>query len=375
MWYKKIERQFKSKLPSLLQVFLKTEKGESEQIDLLRVRRILVVRQDERIGNLILTTPFLSALRKFCPGARICYLASKRFHELFCDSDLVDEILVAEKRKYLRNPFKLISFVRKIRGGGFDLAFDLSDENEFSLNNSLITYLSQARYRIGHKKKNSGIFLNIEVPRPERPRHVIDMHLDLLRSLPGDFESFELNLTVSPGSENLIREYLESKGVLENDFLVGINLGARGEKRWKLSSFIELARWLRGQLHHKIMFIHGSEEKELIKELRKLHREKFLIADIFPLNLLPALLKRCDLLVSGDSGAMHLSVRVGTPTLAIFLHSDQIKYGPRGEKHQILLAEKGEVSVDRVKEKILYMINNFCKKRLSELEAGLIKDK
>jgi ADP-heptose:LPS heptosyltransferase len=375
MWYKKIERKFKSKLPFLLKIFLKRHKRELERADLAQVKKILVVRQDERIGNLILTTPFLSALRKFCPGARICYLASGRFHELFCDSDLVDEILIVDKRKYLWNPFKLISLVRKIRGRRFDLAFDLSDENEFSLNNSLITYLSKARYRIGHKKENSDIFLSVEVPKPEKPRHVIDMHLDLLRSLLGDFESFDLNLTVSSRGENLISQYLESKGVLENDFLVGINLGARGRKRWTLSSSIELARWLKEQLNFKIIFIHGSEEKKLIKELRKLHKEQFLIADVFPLNLLSALLKRCDLLISGDSGAMHLSVSVGTPTLAIFLDSDHIKYGPRGEKHQILLPEDGEVSVHKVKEKILDMIKDSSENEFLKLEANLIKHK
>jgi len=375
MWSKNAEKGLKLILLAVLRFFLRRSGEKHRGVDLCRIKRILVVRQDDRIGNLILTTPFLAAVKKFFPGARVSYLASKKFYQLFSESDLVDEIVVAEKRKYIFNPLRLLSLVSRLRAKEFDLAFDLSDENEFSLNNSLITYLSGARYRIGHKKENSDIFLNIEVPKPEKPRHVIDMHLDLLRFVKGDFESIEPNLDVSLRSENLISEYLESKRVLEGDFLVGINLGARGEKRWKLSSFIELARWLKGGLNFKIIFIHGSEEKELIRELRKLHREKFLIADIFPLNLLPALVKRCDLLISGDSGVMHLSVSVGTPTLAIFLRSDHVKYAPRGDKHQILLPEDGGVSVERVKEIILYMMENSFKDRFQKSEAGLTENR
>lgn len=375
MWYKNIEKSFKSYLPAILGLFLKRSKENLNYIDLSNIKKILVIRQDDRIGNLILTTPFLSALKQFCPRARISYLVSSKFHALLSDSNLVDEILIYEKRRYIRNPFKLLSFVLRLRKERFDLAFDLSDENEFSMNNSFITYLSQARYRIGHKKQNSDLFLNIQVPLPEKPRHVIDMHLDLLRFLGIDFKTFELNLDVSEKSRSLINEYLESKDVSDNDTLVGINLGARGKKRWELHNFIQLAGWLKDELDLKIIFIHGSEERKLIRELRILHQEKFLIADIFPLHLLPALLKRCDLMISGDSGSMHLSVSVGTPTLAIFLDSDPLKYGPRGEKNQIVIAEKGEVSFQRIKDAIFYMIKNSGERKFSQLELNLAKEK
>jgi len=314
-------------------------------------------------------------LRKFFPHARISYLASKRFHTLFSDSNLVDEILVAEKRKYIYNLFSFLSFILKLRGKGFDLAFDLSDESEFSLNNSFITYLSKAQYRIGHKKKYSDLFLNLEVPKPEKPRHVIDMHLDLLKFSVRDFKSFELNLDVSEKNKKTINKYLGSRDVSQDDFLVGINLGARGQKRWELSNFESVASWVKKKLNSKVIVIHGPEEKNLIEQLRKLSRDKFLIADIFPLNLLPALLKRCDLLISGDSGVMHLSVSIGTPTLAIFLNSDPVKYGPRGKKHQILLAENAQVSVDRVTEKISYMIKDSRKKKFPRLEMDLTEGK
>ncbi|MGB2698411.1 MAG: glycosyltransferase family 9 protein [Candidatus Zixiibacteriota bacterium] len=354
---------------------MKRDKGKKDELDLSNVKKILVVRQDDRIGNLILTTPFLSALRQLCPRARVSYLVSRKFQALLSGSKLVDEVLVAEKRRFIRNPFRFLSFVLKLRKERFDLAFDLSDENEFSLSNSFITYLSQARHRVGHKKENSDLFLNIQIPRPEKPRHAIDMHLDLLRFLTGDFKLVDLNLGVSPKNKRIIKEYLESKDVSENDFLAGINLGAREKKRWKLSHFESVAHWITRELNLKVIFIHGPEEKNLIEKLGKSANDRFLFADIFPLNLLSALIERCDLMISGDSGIMHLSVSVGTPTLAIFLDSDPVKYGPRGEKHQTILPENGEVSIKSVKGKILYMLKNSGEKKFSQLELDLVKEK
>jgi ADP-heptose:LPS heptosyltransferase len=71
---------------------------------------------------------------------------------------------------------------------------------------------------------------------------------------------------------------------------------------------------------------------------------------------LSALIQRCQLFISSDTGAMHLSCAVGTPTLAIFLDSDPVKYGPRGEKHRLIIAEDGNVSFDDLKMRIIDMM-------------------
>ena len=172
MVLKRIERLGKKLLVLILGFFLKQEKLNPEDVDLSRIERILVIRQDDRIGNLILTTPLLSALRRFFPKAQISFLASKTFHTLFCNSSLVDQIFVAKKRQYIFHPLSLVSFIRKVRKQKFDLAFDASDESSFSLNNSFMAYLSGARYRIGYKKPNSGLFLNLQVPSASYRRQI-----------------------------------------------------------------------------------------------------------------------------------------------------------------------------------------------------------
>jgi len=358
MVFKKIEHAGKKFLLSLLGLFLKQKSLNQGDVDLSRINKILVVRQDDRIGNLILTTPLLSALRRFFPQAQIWYLASKTFHTLFSKSNLVDEILVAKKRQYIFHPLSLAFFIRKIRRQKFDLAIDASDENNFSLNNSFLVLLSGARVGIGYKKPKSNLFLNLEaLPSPIR-RHASEMYLDLLRHLVGDFQSDDLNIEVDPDKKAVVEKYLKEKGVGADDFLVGMHIGGRGRKRWEVENFQKLAGWITDSFPAKVIFIWGPEERKAIQKIGAKGKDQ-IVSELFPLPVVSALIERCNLFISPDTGAMHIAVAVGTPTLALFLDSDPIKFGPKGKMHQTIQACDGVISFETVKNAFQEMIKLY----------------
>ncbi len=348
MFFKKIEHWGKKFLLSLLGLFLRQKSLNQEDVDLSRINKILVVRQDDRIGNLILTTPLLSALRRFFPQSQIWYLASKTFHTLFSKSSLVDGILVAKKRQYIFHPLSLVFYIRKIRKQRFDLAIDASDENNFSLNNSFLVILSGARLRIGYKKPKSNLFLNLEVSPSSIRKHASELHLDLLRHLVGDFQSDDLKIKVDPDKKAVVEEYLKEKEVGADDFLVGMHIGGRGRKRWGVDNFQKLADWITNSFGAKVIFIWGPGERKAIPKIGAKGKDQ-IVSSLFDLPVLSALIERCNLFISPDTGAMHLAVAVGTPTLALFLDSDPIKFGPKGEIHQTLAASDGIISVETVK--------------------------
>jgi ADP-heptose:LPS heptosyltransferase len=357
MFLKKIEQKGKKLLLWLLGFFLHQEKLKREDVDSGQIKKILVIRQDDRIGNLILTTPLLSALRRSFPRAQIWYLASKTFHTLFSNSNLVDRILVAKKRQYIFHPLSLLLFIRKIRKQKFDLAIDASDENNFSLNNSFLVYLSGAKLRIGYKKPQSNLFLNLEVVPTAERKHASEMHLDLLRHLVGDFQSNGLKIEVTEDKSKLIKSFLREKGIDNGDILVGMHIGGRGSKKWPIENFQNLADWMVDSLGAKVIFVWGPEERKVVEEISARNKNQ-IISELLPLPILSALIKRCNLFVSPDTGAMHLSVAVGTPTLALFLDSDPIKFGPKGQAHRMLQAEEGKISVQRVKEVFQEMVKS-----------------
>jgi ADP-heptose:LPS heptosyltransferase len=362
MFLKNIERLGKELVFYFLSLFVRSEKIKREDVDLGSIKKILIVRQDDRIGNLILTTPLLSALRKRFPQARIWYLASKTFHTLFSNSHLVDRILVAKKKQYIVHPLSLIWFIRKIRKEKFDLAFDASDENNFSFNNTFLVYLSRSRYRIGYQKPQSHLFLNMEVTPSGINKHASELHLDLLRYLAGNLPSEELCIEINPQKSVETEKYLKEHGVESSDFLVGMHIGGRGEKRWEAENFQKLADWITDSFDAKVIFLWGPEERDIIKHIHP--QGKQIIAELFPLPVLSVLINRCNIIISPDTGAMHVSAAVGTPTLALFLNSDPVKYGPRGEKHRIVKATNGVIPIETVKNEFEKMIISHNMTRL-----------
>ncbi|MDH4222923.1 MAG: glycosyltransferase family 9 protein [candidate division Zixibacteria bacterium] len=355
---KKLERKGKNFLIKVLKLFLRNKPVKGE-IKFSSIKRILVIRQDNRIGNLILTTPLLLALREKFPGVKISYLVSEASVELFSNSRLMDELMVLEKKRYIRNPLAFVHTIIRLRRRKIDLAFDCSDESELSLSHGMWIYLSGARYRIGYKRESSDLFLNVEIPQAKKNRHAINMHLDLLRAI-SPLKSVPLPfLEVNKEEEVNIDFYLEKMGIIKGDFLIGINLGGTGRKRWAAENFIDLGDELRKKANAKLIYIWGPNERNLVENLRI----PGLLKEVLPLPRLSALLKRCDLFISSDSGIMHLSTAVRTPTLAIFFNSEPRKYGPTGKLDSIIYSPDGMVELKEVLKKAEDMIDVLSKNR------------
>jgi len=361
---KTLEKKGKSFLIQVLKLLFRN-KPVHGKADLSSIEKILVIRQDDRIGNLVLTTPLLLALRKSFPQARLSFLSSNVSAEVFSGSKLIDELLVLEKKRYIRNPFAFISQIFSLRRKGFDLAFDCSDENHLSFGHGMWIYLSGAKYRVGHKREKSDLFLNIEVPPVKYTRHAIDMHLDLLKFLiPGISDELPF-LGVKKEEKEYIRNYLEKMGITNEDSLIGINLGGTGEKRWEIKNFIELGEWIKERENVKVIYIWGPEEKELIKNLKISE----VLPEILPLPELSALLQRCNLFISSDSGIMHLSTAVGTPTLAIFIQSDPVKFGPKGDKDKIISKINGKIELKTILEEACRMVKELSRMKGTKISV------
>jgi len=342
-----VEKSGKNLLIRLVGLFIKPEKLDRGKVDFSRVKKILLVRQDRRLGNLILSLPLVSAIRKKFPKCEIGYLADRCYSEILEMSPDLNEVIVVRK-----SLFGFCSDVKKIRRANFDLALDLSDENNFSLSNAFLTYLSQAPIRVGYVKAQNKGFLNLEVPIIHKERHVVERHLDLLRFLISDVSTPEFNLKIDSQNKNWAENYLTKQNVSGNDFLIGIHIGGRGKKRWGIEKFAELIKWVTEE-NYKVIVFWGKEEEKLLPDLRRKSHDKIIISDLLTMQKLAAVIKRCNLLISSDTGPMHLAVALKVYTLSIFIDSDVDKYGPRGELHRIV---SGEVSLEKVKDTLRVML-------------------
>jgi ADP-heptose:LPS heptosyltransferase len=345
MRLKSLEKSGKRAILALLGPVLGEEPLAREDLTDRRLERILVVRQDERLGNVILITPFLEALGRILPHAHLTALVSSRFAGVLQGNPDVDEVIPFDKRRLLRNPLQCVSFFRKLRSKAFDLAIDCGPVDGLSLNNALMTYLSGAPVRLGYLREESRLFLNLLVPRRHQATSEIDYHLDLLRFSFGRVHKGRAQIYLSPSERQRAQWQRSNWGLGGDDILVGMHVGGRGRKRWPTGRFFQLAERLIQDHGVKVILFWGPEERQAILEIKKAPRQNLFVAPPLQIRELASHLESCTVFISGDTGPMHLALAVGTPTISIFRVDNFQRYGRQGPVNRIVYRPGGDVPV------------------------------
>ena len=297
--------------------------------DLRNVRKILVIRLDDRIGNAVLITPLLISLKNAFSKACVHCLISKRLSGLAEFLPSVDQYIWYDKRSYARNPLLLWGLVRRLRNEEFDLVIDASDELELSFNHAVTTAYSGGRFRVGYDRRGSARWLDVPVPPGDPTRHAVDMHLDLLRALvPVEFAPRPLMDTSRVNSFGA--EFRTRHALTPGEPLVIIHPGGRGPKRWPLPRFLNLAQDIVDRLSARPVFIWGPAEESLVNTARAGAHPGVLWAGILSFADLISLLRTAAAYLSNDNGIMHLASGCGVPTIGIFVVSNAAKYRPLG---------------------------------------------
>jgi ADP-heptose:LPS heptosyltransferase len=317
-----------------------------------RIRRILVVRPDERIGNLILLTPMLDALHRAWPGAIIDLIVGGAMATLFAGDPRVGRIHVFDKRRLVRNPLGVVTLAARLRRGRYDLAIDASHSHQFSLTSALAARASGAPWRLGYLRGPGGRLLNAGLERDllER-RYTADLYIDLLRVLAPDVPGGPLHLPITPAEADAARRLLSELGIEPGAVRIGFHPGGRGAKRWPGERFVELARQTVGP-GRRILLFHGPGEEKIVESFPQ---DLVTVVPRLDLRDLAATIARCDAFVSSDTGPMHLAAAVSVPTLALFTQGNSDMFAPRGPRHKVL-DEPGGSSVSRAREALEAML-------------------
>ena len=295
------------------------------------VDKILVIRIDERVGNILLTTPLIQALRESYPSADLTVLAAAgKAHIL----EGIVETIPFEKRNLWQRPIAFVRRMRELRAAGYDLVVDASHAHAFSLTSALLLAWTRAPMRITHARGAAYRFAtdSVQVKDPSGIGEVATK-LRLLAPLgikPGNAPlKTNLGLTEPEDLAHWMNE------VSPEDRLIAILPGARKhDHRADPALFGMLARL--AQTHDLVpIIVWGPGEKSLAETIA----QKFggQVAPATDLSALAALLRRSRLAIVNDSGPMHLAVACGTPTLALFRGSDPGRWGHhRGAQHHLV---------------------------------------
>lgn len=299
------------------------------------VQKILV-RAPNWIGDAVMAIPTLSALRARFPESRITLLAKPPVAALFEHHPVIDRLLVYESPGRHAGITGLWRLVRSIREGRFDLAFLL--QNAFEA--ALITAAAGIPERVGYAADGRRFLLTKTLDRKSAPRHQREAYLHLmdLMKTEGEFERRPF-LVITEKERQSASDLLLAEGIARWEQVIGINPGAAygSSKRWNPARFAAVADQMQEGFSAKIAIFGGPAEVAIAEEVRRnMKRPAVVLAGKTTVRTMMALIARCRLFITNDSGPMHIASALGVPVVAVFGPTNPDATSPAGTDDLII---------------------------------------
>lgn len=302
-----------------------------------KIERILI-RGTNWVGDALMTTPAVEAVREAFPEARIMVLAKPWVAPIY-DHPAVDRVLEYDRRNRHRGWAGLFRLASELRREKFDLAVLLQNAVEAAL----IARLARIPIRIGYNTDGRGLLLNPSVKRNPEDKQIHETEY-YLRMLARGGLKVRADGPVSPvfhpsgEAAQKADRHLESLG-LKGAFLVGLAPGAAygPAKQWPAGRFAAAADLVM-EKRGGAALVFGSKGESAVAEDVMAHLKGLghNLAGQTDLAEAAALIARCDLFLSNDSGLMHLAAAVGTPLVAVFGSTNPVTTAPLGRRQRLV---------------------------------------
>jgi heptosyltransferase-3 len=297
------------------------------------VRRVLLVRPNFRIGNTLIVSPLVLALHQRFPGAQIDFLSGDTTATLLANLPVATVHSIS--RRFITRPWQFVAFIRRLRRVRYDVAVETGS----SFSGGLFAFLSGARYRIGGTGK-SDRFFNVRLPQTFR-EHMYDKPVAFARLLGADCPDHPVYV-VSAAEAAQAEAFLATAGFVADgqvQSFVALFVGGHQKKRWPLSEWLELAHAL-GRAGSRVAVFLGPEELQFAERFRRRLAGLAVVISPQPLRTFAALWSKATLIVTPDSGPMHLAAALGVPTIAILQSERSLKYCPRKPEDVLMMRPK-----------------------------------
>lgn len=289
------------------------------------------------VGDLVMATPVLTDLRHRFPEAEITAMCKSHLVDLLKRDAAVDEVFGFSQPGYgfLRRmgDYDLIG---KLRTGQYDLGVLLT--NTFS--SAWYFYQGRVGRRLGYKTRLRSLLLTDGVPWLAERMHQVDFYKHILEPLGIGRSGTSPRLYLTEEEIRMAKELLYQRGYKDGAPLFGINPGAAYglAKCWPPERFRALTIQLLEKDPNAFILFFGEETTvPLVKEIvQELSPRVLNLAGATDLRELLCLIKLCDVLVTNDSGPMHIGAALGTPLVALFGSTDDALTGPFGQSEAVI---------------------------------------
>jgi len=275
------------------------------------------------VGNQLLTTPLLRAIKLGLPAAELHLLAPRQATAI--EPPHVDRLWAWQKRDAFQAPHRFVGLLRALRRERFDVVIEAGHWSAFPLTAVLLARLIRGQVTVGHDRGEAARFLSHAVPHDPANGNEIPAKLELLSALglePRGLEP-ETGLGLDPAPA---RALLTAVGIGDRPLAV-LNPGARlADRRWPPEPYAAVARGLAAR-GLSVLVVWGPGEEPIAREIAG--RSGATLAPATDLSLLAGLLRAARIVVTNNSGPMHLAAAVGAPTVGVFFSGDSARWGHR----------------------------------------------
>jgi len=323
---KRLEQIGKKLLKKLIKIFLPEPNRTILPLD--QIRKVLVFRLDQRIGNGIMLLPLLRAISESVPTAEVHLLVHHPIALFFEQnySEKLSKIWAYDQKHLLRNPFRMLKLLNELKQEEFNVVISCHNPDNFSLSQALFGRWIKPKRLVGFRWKDSEMFYDIAVAS-DTQKHYTDALLDLWRAFDSQAGLKWGGIKIpSTAKKEMIEKFPQLK---EKPIIFW--LGATQGKELPISLITFIYQTLQDNFQIPVLFATGPADKELYHHLPSWIRHQLVVLKT-PLTETAAFFSCCRLFISGDTGPMHLSVAIGVPTLTIFIHTNKIQYGYDDQK-------------------------------------------
>lgn len=271
------------------------------------------------LGDAVLATPLIKAIRKLFPDAHITLCVRPENAELFIKSDFIDDVLVFDKYYTQKGLSGFFKFLKILQQHNFDLVFNL----HLSIRSTTIFALLKGAYVVGYSSAVMSFLFDARVKR-DWSIHEIERNLKLLSPLCDDF-SLEEAKKLGGKPEIYVDKYIKYKAqsffktLLPDKKIVGFFLGSVWPtKRYPAKYFVQVANALYEAGYAVCLFGAKGDKEQLDIFMKEFSYPYLDFAYKTTLYELPAFMACMDLIIVNDTGPMHIAVSVGVPTVTIF---------------------------------------------------------
>lgn len=311
--------------------------------------RILIIRPDH-LGDMLLTTPAIHALRQAYPNTEIHALVGSWSAQILANYPEIDTVLTLPFPGFsrtpntnLRSPYQLaFSSARKLRKIGYKTAVIMRPDHWWG---AMLAFMAGIPTRIGYDLPNVSPFLTHKITHEHE--HVVLQNAKLIQAIDPQIDISEKALRfhypIMDTSRAWIKGYLIEWGIEAHTNIIAIHPGAgTWVKQWDAEKWASVADHLADQFDAQIVFTGGDHETILAQNIaaHMEHQPCFTAGDT-DIGTLAALFERAQIVLGADSGPLHLAAAVGTPTVALFGAADPIEFGTWGKanKHRVLYSD------------------------------------